>query len=41
MERYHRRINAPEVPLGFLTASIVVLKGKKVGRRNFFSRGQK
>ena len=42
MERNHCRINVPEVlnqviiPLGFLTASIGVLKGEEVGRRSFF-----
>ena len=39
MERNHCRINVPEVlnqAIGFLTASIGVLKVEEVGRRSFF-----
>ena len=49
IERNHCRINVPEVlnqviiPLGFLTASVGVLKGEEVWQRSFFfsSRGKK
>jgi hypothetical protein len=44
MERNHCRINVPEIldqAIGFLTASIGVLKVEEVGRRSFFLKRSK